>query len=459
MSAPIVVSKVPDTSATGVYLNSYITVVFDQAISQDSVNDNTILLFRVSDYQMLEKTISFSTDSKTITIRPDVTFDIETGYNVVLIGVDQSSTCIKNSGLESMAVTENWVFTTGTESGEAPAGVGGTTEPEVEHAESPVSVVPPAEETTALSIIDTYPDNYSANMGTINSDLETVRFSNAITVKFNKPVASGVAVDQSWFDISIEPVDGDPSTASHTPSGVLSNTNGDTLSWTPSTYEGNDYTWRTNNEVTVTVSDKVVDYLGNELGQQYRFMFTTPYRPYYCTIPKIRAVIGAFIRDIPDDTIARNIYFNSIEIYNIGNTIKSQYVWDAGSPTFAAQMWTCCKTQYDLLYAKLLDLAASGPGQMKRLGDFTIQETADVQAGVRGAIQKALDCSNAWMGLVLGKSKRASAKMVVKGVASPAMPPIRGVRTWTLENHGDPVGDNKRNTRIMKSPGIYSQWS
>jgi len=96
---------------------------------------------------------------------------------------------------------------------------------------------------------------------------------------------------------------------------------------------------------------------------------------------------------------------------------------------------------------------------MKRLGDFTIQESTDIQAGIKGALQKALDCANAWMKLMLDKYRRAKAKMAVKGVASPATPPMRGIRTWSLETGRDTLGANKTLTRRIKSPGIYSSWS
>jgi hypothetical protein len=61
--------------------------------------------------------------------------------------------------------------------------------------------------------------------------------------------------------------------------------------------------------------------------------------------------------------------------------------------------------------------------------------------------------------LLLGKYRRAKAKMAVKGVASPAVPPMRGVRTWTLETGRDTLGANKNLQRRIKSPGIYSDWS
>jgi hypothetical protein len=293
----------------------------------------------------------------------------------------------------------------------------------------------------------------------MNGDYTTVRYDGPITVTFNRPVASGVAVQQGWMTFSAAPVDGDPSIATNMPAGTLSNTNGPTLTYTIASTNGGNYTWLLNNEITATVSGKVQDYEGTTLGNDYRFMFTTVYRPFYSSVEKIRTIIGSFLREIPDDTIARNIYLNSLEAYNIANTIYSQYLWSIDNPTFAAQMWVYCKTQYDLLYAKLLDMASVGPGMIKRLGDFTVQESTDIQYGVKGALQKALDCSNAWLKLLLGKFRRAKTKMVVKGVTSPATPPMRGVRTWTLETGRDTLGANKTLTRRIKSPGIYSEWS
>jgi hypothetical protein len=394
----------------------------------------------------------------TATVTPDIVFDQNTQYNLVIVGSDSSSACVKNLAGESLTTSLTWYFTTGASVYSPPEDTQPETQPDEQVAESPVSKVLTTRSSTTLAITSTTPENYSANVGEINGDFATVYYAGPITVTFNKMMASGVAVQQDWITLDVQSVDGDPATVTYTPTGTVSNINGHTLTWTPTPGE-NIYEWRTNNEVTVTVSDTTSDADGDEIGSQYRFMFTTVYRPFYCTIPRIRSLIGSFIREIPDDTIARNIYFNSLEAYNIANTIYSQYLWDMDNPTFAAKMWTCCKTQYDLLYAKLLDMASVGPGQMKRLGDFTIQESTDIQAGIKGALQKALDCSNAWMKLILGKFRKAKSKMVVKGVASPATPPMRGVRTWTLETGRDTIGANKNLQRRIKSPGLYSDWS
>lgn len=376
-----------------------------------------------------------------------------------MVGADETTLCIKNAANVSMATSLTWYFTTGTSVSEAPEETTEDETPADPVADSPVSKVLEPKTTTSLSIKSTYPENYATGLGTINGDYETVHWDGPLTITFDRPMASGVSVDQGWVTLEVAASDGDPATTTSLPSGYLYNTVGDTMAYAFPTYGGNNYAWSTNNEITVTIDDAIQDATGSTLSADYKFMFTTAYRPYYCTVAYIRAQIGSFLRDIPDDTIARNIYFNSIEAYNISNTIYSQYKWDMDNPPFAAKRWVCCKTMYDLLYAKLLDMASVGPGQMKRLGDFTIQESTDIQAGIKGALQKALDCANAWMKLMLDKYRRAKAKMAVKGVASPATPPMRGIRTWSLETGRDTLGANKTLTRRIKSPGIYSSWS
>lgn len=459
MSAPTLVSRSPSPNEVSVIVNKYIEVVFDQAMSPSTINDNTILIYRVSDYNLVDKTIVYDSTLFKITLTPEIVLDQNTQYNVVVVGADQTDLCIKSNTNDPLAQTLTWYFTTGATAGDP------VVEDREEHvppdnpADSPVNKVIEVAPSQSLTIVSTKPENYSANLGTINGDFATVHWDGPISVTFNNMMASGAAVLQDWMTFDVTSVDGDPATPTGMPSGFLHNDYGQTLQWDPYPENGNPYNWMINNEITVTLSEHTKDANGNELGAKYRFMFTTAYRPYYCTIPKIRSVIGSYIREVPDDTIARNIYFNSIEAYNIANTIYSQYKWDMDTPPFAAIMWTCCKTQYDLLYAKLLDMASVGPGMIKRLGDFSIQESTDVQWGIKGALQKALDCSNAWMKLILGKYRRAKAKMAVKGVASPATPPMRGVRTWTLETGRDTIGANKTLTRRIKSPGIYSDWS
>ena len=458
MAAPIISTRIPAASATNVYLNQLVYITFDQAMDSTSLTDNTIILYRTSDYEVMDKTISYDSSTYKVTLTPDVIFNKDSTYNVVVVGLDQSTTCVENSSDEGMTTTATWYYTTGTEVYEAPEDTVAETQPDELVAGTPAAKVLEPRVTTDFAIVSTSPENYSSNLGT-SADNEDVTWGatspSGVRVVFNRPVASGSAVLQTWMTLAAVAVDGDPSVSTAVPDGVVYNPNGYTLYWMPSDVDG----WKVNNEITVTVSEDTQDEDGNVLDDDYQFMFTTKYYPLYCAVSRIVAVIGPFIRDMNDDVINRNIYFNSQEAYNIANVIYDQANWAMDSPTFAAKMWVCCKTQYDLLYAKLLDLSQGGPGQLKRLGDFTIQDTGDINSGIKGAIQKTLDCMNAWMKQLLGRSRRAKAKMVVKGVSSPVNPPIRGVRTWGIPTASEGLGGNKRLTRQLKSPGAYSEWS
>ncbi len=461
MAAPTISTRTPSVSATNVYLNQLIYITFDQSMTSSTLNDNTIVLYRTSDYEIMDKTISYNSTTFRVTLTPDVIFDNNTTYNAVVVGVNQSTTCVKNASSESLATSATWYFTTGTSIYEAPEDTVTETQPDTDVAEPPVAKVLEPKTVTDFAIVSTYPENYDANLGTIQGDSATVYWGmgspSGISVTFNRLLASGSAVAQSWLTISAEAVDGDPDVTTAEPMGNVYNSSGTTLRWMPSS-SALAYTWRVNNEITVTVSEDVRDYEGNTLGNDYEFMFTTAYFPLYCTLKKIRAVIGPFLRDVNDDVICRNIYLNSVEAYNIANVVYDQSEWDEDSPTFAAKMWTCCKTQYDLLYAKLLDLSQGGPGQLKRLGDLTVQDVGDINSGIKGAVQKALDCMNAWLKQLLGKSRRAKVKAVIKGVSATTTPPMRGVRTWSAPAGGG-IGANQRGERIAKSPGAYDDWS
>jgi len=198
---------------------------------------------------------------------------------------------------------------------------------------------------------------------------------------------------------------------------------------------------------------------GNLLGSDQYFAFTTSYDPLYCSVTKIRLAIGPYIKDIPDDTINRRIFENSILAYQMANVTYGQDQWSMESPSFAAKMYTCCKTQYDLLNVKILDKSCSS-GQMKRLGDFTIQDPLDIAKALEVPMNSALSCMEFWVDRLIGMSGKAHPKMAIKGITNPSTPPVRGVRTWTSTpgRYGIPASNTRRQRR-SKLPNIYSQWS
>jgi len=399
-----------------------------------------------------------------------------------VVGEDQSSDCVKSDTLDSLTDSEAIQFVTGSEIYPEPQPTPQEIEIEEQHAPSPTIEVLELVPDPNFAVLETYPENSSTNIGIATSSggcLITpasgvplpydipVGLSPGhpnpsgfytISIKFNQELwPSGVLYSEweDWLTLTAAPVNGDPSITAAVPSGFIVPPSGDTLYWTSLS----DDNWYSNNEITVTISSDVINASGNLLGTDQYFMFTTAYDPLYCTVTKIRLDIGPYIKDIPDDTINRRIFENSIIAYQMANVVYGQDQWEMEVPSFAAKMYTCCKTQYDLLNAKLLDKSCSA-GQMKRLGDFSIQDPVDISKALQGPIDSALSCMEFWVDRLIGKSGKVHPKMAVKGVTSPATPPVRGVRTWTKGNgrYNVPAANTKRQ-RKTKLPKIYSQWS
>jgi len=239
------------------------------------------------------------------------------------------------------------------------------------------------------------------------------------------------------------------------PSGYIIQPSGDTLYWT-TPYSSD---WYQNNEIIVTVSKYVMNASGNYMSESQQFMFTTAFNPLYCSVQKIRMAIGPYIREIPDDTINRTIFNNSLLAYQLANETYGQQQWNIENPSFAAKMYTCCKSQFDLLNAELLNRVGDA-GQLKRLGDFTVQDQLDLSKAMRPALDQAESCMAFWVDRLIGKEGKAHPQMAVKGVNNAATPPVRGVRTWVKTPPGrNYPASNTRNQRRLKLPSIYSQWS
>ncbi|MCX6658801.1 MAG: Ig-like domain-containing protein, partial [Candidatus Bathyarchaeota archaeon] len=150
MAAPLVVSRTPGINEVNVYVNKYIEIVFDQALSPSTVNDNTIVVYRISDYNIIDKSVAYDNATFKVTVAPEIVFDQNTQYNVVVVGLDQSVQCVQNLAGQSLATSLTWYFTTGTEKGDQ---TGETHEEEIADTpsiDSPVSRVLEPKATDAL---------------------------------------------------------------------------------------------------------------------------------------------------------------------------------------------------------------------------------------------------------------------------------------------------------------------
>lgn len=469
MAAPLILSTNPVNGGTNEYLNIHLQVVFDQAMLESSINSNTLLLYRSSDYQQMEGMITYDSSNYTATFIPVKSLDETSGYTFIMVGLDQSANCIKNASLESLTASGLVQFTTGSEIYEPPQEEPDPTTPDEDFAPAPTEPVLEPAVCADFCIIDTNPDHRATNVGTVlpggwNSAttpsghvyIPEPEGASSIYVTFNQDIyPSGVAY-LDWLTVKAEPVNGDPMFPSAVPSGYVLSPSGDTLYWTTPYPSG----WYQNNEITVTVSKYTMNASGDYMSESQQFMFTTAFNPLYCSVQKIRMAIGPYIREVPDDTINRVIFDNSLLAYQLANETYGQEQWSIESPSFAAKMYTCCKTQYDLLNAELLN-RIGGSGQLKRLGDFTVQDQLDLSKVMRPAMAQAEACMAFWVDRLIGEEGKAHPKMVVKGVSNATTPPMRGVRTWTKDSPGR-MGIPAANTRYqreLKLPSIYSRWS
>ena len=478
--APNITSTTPENSATNVYVNQLIYVVFDVPLLESSVSLNTFLMYRASDYRQVEGTISYDSDLYTTTFIPDKVLDSDTSYTFIVVGEDQSADCVKSADLDELEESYAIQFVTGSEVYEEPQET--EEQIEMENAYAPVPTIPVYEAAPDpdFVITEVYPENRTTNVGTIidggkcfivqlsGADLPPSRIIlndlypeytvasgyYSLYSEFNDTLSSDDDDYLDWMSVEASPVNGDPSILSGVPAGFIVPPSGNkTMYWTALDPSG----WYQNNEVVVTVSKKVTNDDGGTLLQAQKFFFTTAYRPLYCTVQKIRLAIGPYIKDFPDDTINRTIFNNSLLAYQMSNEMYSQSQWGIDSPSFAAKMYTCCKTQYDLLTAKLLDKSCNS-GQMKTLGDLSIQDPLDISKAISVPLESAIACMTFWVDQMIGKEGKVHPKMAIKGVTNASTPPVRGVRTWVKDPRGIPASNTKTKRR-NKVPSIYSRWS
>lgn len=468
MAAPLISISSPYDGEPSVYLNKQIQITFDQAMIGASINKNTILLYRSSDYLQIEGIVTYDTTTFTATFLANRTFDENSAYSLCVVGSDQSSDCVKNVLGECLAATANIEFSTGSTFYVPPVTTPTPTPAYVPVTPDPtVPVLQPAVQLD-FAVIKVHPENRKSNLGTILPSgwlnilhpsghvfIYEPPGSSNIYIQFNHDLYPSGTAYVDWITIEASPVNGDPMFPAAVPSGYVLPPSGDTLRWICGDPSG----WYQNNEILVTLSEWIMDASGNYLGEDRQYMFTTAYNPMYCSVQKVRMAIGPYIREVPDDTINRTIFNNSLLAYQLANETYGQHQWDIESPPWAAKMYTCCKTQYDLLNAELLNRIGMA-GQLKTLGDFTVQDQLDLSKSLKPAMDQALACIQFWVDRLVGIKAKAHPKMAIKGINNGTTPLIRGVRTWGQTTYTQPFpAANTRPQRALKLPNVYAKWS
>jgi hypothetical protein len=282
----------------------------------------------------------------------------------------------------------------------------------------------PTTATTTFSVSSTSPANRATHLDSIvDEDFD-------IDIVFSTNVDASTATDANIAVFS-EPVNGDDSTI--TASGIVAKSiavSGDTVTLTVASGIIHE-----NNIVTVTLDDNITSSGGTALSSDYEFYFTSTYYPHYSSVRKVRLEYGAFISDIPDDTVNLAIFEASLTVDNItwatatNNSLEDYYEW-------ARWEFTTCKAAETLL---LNILGISRGLKSKRLGDLEVQyDTAVTENG----LEKALGCMSKWEATINGRGQgKILPQAVIKGSLDVDRPPIG--RGWTPPDRKLPLATAK----------------
>jgi len=250
--------------------------------------------------------------------------------------------------------------------------------------------------TTSLSVSSTVPADGASHLTVPVGEYD-------ITISFNNNIDPLTVVSGVDYSVYTESVTGEtdlPASGTCVASAAVS---GSDLTLTVAS----GYLLR-NNLVTVTLDSTIASTAGTALGTDYEFTFTTEYSTMYCTLRKLRLMVGAYIGSVGDDTVNLAIFVASRE--------ADLLTWNKDTPTdeyymFARSQWTCCRAAQILL---MNTIGGSGALKSKRLGDLAVEY--DTSSDVSKPLNNAEDCLLRWEGaLAAGGRQVQTPMMTVKG--------------------------------------------
>jgi hypothetical protein len=297
--------------------------------------------------------------------------------------------------------------------------------------------------TSELTVLSTTPADQDTN--------QTITEPFLITLNFSEDI-DPLSITDDTFSIITEPVNGQDANNTITFSGVIPfeyEVDGDTI-----TLSIDEDLLFTNNVVTVNIDSSIASTLGNTLAEDYEFYFTTTYSPLYSSVRKVRLEIGAFIQDIPDDTVNLAIFEASLEadlmIWNTG-TSNANYL------NFAKRQFVTCKAA-EILLNNIL--GGSSTLKSKSLGDFSVAYDTS-GSNINDIMDKINACLGKWLPVLQAAGyPTQEPAMFIKGELDPDRPAIGRGWDTTFGAEDVPAANIKvkySNSRRYKR-GYYSRW-
>ena len=254
-----------------------------------------------------------------------------------------------------------------------------------------------------------------------------------IIIDFNTPIDSSTVASGISVTVFTESVNGDTSITASVLCIAEPTVNGSRLTVTVASGF-----LLENNLVTITLDSSIASTGGVLLGTDYEFWFTTAYNPYYCSLKRVRLNVGAYIPNIPNDTINFALFEASLAAnaltWNTSASSSNTYY------NYVRTQWTCCKAQETLL---LNALRGEDRLKSKQLGDLKVE----YYQAASDALDQALNCmAKLETALQTGGESVQKPKMFIKGELDPDRPPV-GRGWFNSQNDKTPVS----NTRIQNT--------
>jgi len=186
-----------------------------------------------------------------------------------------------------------------------------------------------------------------------------------------------------------------------------------------------------NNFVEVNIVSGLQALDGTSMDGEYSFNFLTTISPAYTSTRKMRLKVGAYIRNIPDDTLQLANLEASIEADALtwATTTSDSSLFD-----HARREYVTCLASY-----MLLQNTASNILRSKSLADLSVEYDT---RGLQNTMDDLRNCMARWEPQVLsrGQAKKSSQpSMVIKGIYDPDR--IAPARIWEGDSDG---GVNRR---------------
>jgi hypothetical protein len=425
-----IISASPYNNEKEVYIGRPISVQFDSDMDPAYINSETFVVYdQLSD--ILQGVYSYDGAVKTATFKPANPLLIRSQYQVVVEGGDQGVRTVVDwtgnydtldSNYAISFITNDGRFATPIQEEATPSGV-------------PSNIVYPSGVTyfTDFAVIRTNPSNQATLLDPSGVNIDASGIG-SISIYFNKPVdpttLSNVTIvgADALQDPFIESVD-------LTQQGTW------TVNKWIATFRFNDPgTLHSNEEIDVTIPTTVTATDGTSLinSGAFSFYFATKYSPMYIGANAVRVKLGAIAADIPDDTINRLIWMNSIRAMWFSSerpplikpfwspmfdpslllTFRPTFQVDkTGAPKYVKE-YVLAQTMLDILKARFYGfidgiMLGGGPGASKSLADLRIASSnGTMYASTIGPLIDQLEGPMSeygsiayWLGYITGRQR------------------------------------------------------